>query len=111
MTQTGRFWQRGLLAALLAVSVSAHPQEMVDVRIENYRFNPPEISIRVGDSVRWGNHEKRTSHSVILPIAGVPESERLFPDESWIYRFERAGRYEYHCGPHPEMTGVILVTQ
>lgn len=94
---------------LALFSLTAHAQGTVDVRIENYRFNPPEISIRVGDTVRWSNHEKRTSHSVILPIAGVPESERMFPDESWSYRFERAGRYEYHCGPHPEMTGVIHV--
>lgn len=92
---------------LLVAAVQA--QEVVNVRIENYRFNPPEVSIRVGDTVRWSNHEKRTSHSVILPIDGVPESERMFPDDSWSYRFERPGRYEYHCGPHPEMTGVIRV--
>ena len=98
-----------LLAALLAASANA--QQMLDVRIENYRFNPPEVSVRVGDIVRWSNHEKRTSHSVVLPIAGVPESERLFPDENWAYRFERAGRYEYHCGPHPEMKGVVLVAE
>ena len=101
--------QKGAPALLALFSLTAQAQSIVDVRIENYRFNPPEISIRVGDTVRWSNHEKRTSHSVILPINGVPESERMFPDESWSYRFERAGRYEYHCGPHPEMTGVIRV--
>jgi len=97
------------LALSALFSLAANGQETVDVRIESYRFNPPQISIRIGDSVRWENHEKRTSHSVILPISGVPESDRLFPGESWSYRFEQAGRYEYHCGPHPEMTGVILV--
>lgn len=101
--------QQGVLALSALLAAGANAQEVVDVRIENYRFNPPEVSIHVGDTVRWSNHEKRTSHSVILPIGGVPESERMFPDESWSYRFERAGHYEYHCGPHPEMTGVIHV--
>ena len=91
-------WSRppGVLALSVLLAAGANAQEVVDVRIENYRFNPPEVAIHVGDTVR-------------LPIGGVPESERMFPDESWSYRFERAGRYEYHCGPHPEMTGVIRV--
>jgi plastocyanin len=33
----------------------------------------------------------------------------MFPDESWPRRFDKAGRYEYHCGPHPEMKGSIVV--
>jgi plastocyanin len=109
MMHAGWSWQKGALALPVLLSIAAQAQDAYTVRIENYRFTPPEVSIRVGDTVRWNNHEKRTSHSVILPIAGVPESERMFPDDSWSYRFDQAGRYEYHCGPHPEMTGVIRV--
>lgn len=109
MKRTGWQMQKGALALLALFSLSVNAQQLVDVRIENSRFDPAEISIRVGDLVRWTNHEKRTSHSVILPIAGVAESDRMLPEESWAYRFEQAGRYEYHCGPHPEMKGVIRV--
>jgi plastocyanin len=35
----------------------------------------------------------------------------MFPEESWERRFEKAGRYEYHCGPHPEMKGLIVVSE
>lgn len=107
MMHTGWKSRQRALAWSALFSIAAYGQETVDVRIESYRFTPAEISIRAGDSVRWTNHEKRTSHSVILP--GVPESERMFPDENWTYRFDKAGRYEYRCGPHPEMIGVILV--
>lgn len=101
-------WAPVLLAL---VSVLALAEQTVEVRIEKYAFTPQAVSIRVGDSVTWVNREKRTSHSIILPIAGVSESERLFPDERWTYRFEQPGRYDYHCGPHPEMKGLVVVSE
>lgn len=97
---------------LLALfSISALAQTLVEIRIEGYKFIPSEVSVRAGDSVRWINREKRTSHSVVFPAEGGLESERLFPEESWERRFEKAGRYEYHCGPHPEMKGLIVVSE
>jgi plastocyanin len=95
--------------ALLSFSVLA--ENVIDVQIADYKYQPAEISIKVGDSVRWTNHEKRTSHSVLFPAEGGLESERMFPDESWLRRFDRSGRYAYRCGPHPEMEGVVLVAE
>ena len=96
-----------LLLALFSFSVWAEP--VAEVRIEGYRYLPAEITIKAGESVRWINHEKRTSHSIVFPAEGGLESERLFPLESWQRRFEKPGRYDYHCGPHPEMKGVVVV--
>lgn len=91
-----------LSAALLARAAPA----LHEVSIRDMRFDPAELRIRVGDSVRWTNHEKRTSHSVLFP--GL-ESERLLPDESWQRRFDAPGRFPYACGPHPEMQGLVIV--
>ena len=91
----------------MPLSLSAH--QTVDVIIQNYRFEPAEVRIRSGDTVRWTNQEKRTSHSVLFPAENGLESERLFPDESWQRQFPKAGRYDYTCGPHPEMKGVVIV--
>lgn len=102
---------RGAPVLLALFSISALAQTLVEIRIEGYKFIPSEVSIRAGDSVRWINREKRTSHSVVFPAEGGLESERLFPEESWERRFEKAGRYEYHCGPHPEMKGLIVVSE
>lgn len=96
---------------LALFSFGALAEQLVDVRIEGYQYQPAEVTIRVGDSVRWTNHEKRTSHSVLFPRDGGLESERLFPQESWQRRFEKPGRYDYHCGPHPEMKGVVVVSE
>lgn len=97
-----------LLLAL--VSFSAFAQTTVEVVIENYQYSPAEVRIRSGDTVRWINREKRTSHSVVFPGEGGVESERLFPDETWQRTFSRPGTYSYNCGPHPEMKGLILVS-
>ena len=94
---------------LALFSFVAQAEQLVEVRIEGYKFQPAEVTIRVGDSVRWTNDEKRTSHSVLFPREGGLESERMFPQESWQRRFEKPGRYDYHCGPHPEMKGVVVV--
>lgn len=83
--------------------------QVVDVAIRDYKFDPVETVVKRGTTVRWTNHEKRTSHSVLLP-APVGESERMFPGESWQHRFEAPGSYAYTCGPHPEMRGVVVVT-
>jgi len=96
-------------AVLALVSYTALAGQMVEVSIEKYLFTPPEVSIRAGDTVKWVNREKRTSHSVVFPQEGGRESERMFPDESWERQFTQPGRYPYTCGPHPEMKGVIIV--
>lgn len=100
------------MSAILAlVSFSALAEQTVEVNIEKYTFTPQEINIRVGDTVKWVNREKRTSHSVIFPQEGGRESERFFPDESWQRQFTQPGNYPYHCGPHPEMKGLVVVSE
>ena len=106
---SGRVLQRAILVAITAFSLSAYAQKTVEVVIQDYRFQPQELQIKVGDTVKWINKEKRTSHSVVLPVDQGGESERFFPDESWQRRFDAPGRYTYRCGPHPEMSGVIDV--
>lgn len=96
------------ILALVALSVSA---ETVTVDIQNYTYMPAEAKIRPGDTVRWVNKEKRTSHSILFPAEGGMESERIFPDETWQRTFDKAGTYPYTCGPHPEMKGSVVVAE
>jgi plastocyanin len=98
------------LLALVAGMGAARAAETVEVAVENRKFVPAEIRVKVGDTVKWVNREKRDNHSVWFREAGIEESERFFPGESWQYTFDKPGRYPYICGPHPEMTGVVEVT-
>lgn len=98
----------GLGFALSALPPAAtRAAEVVEVRIVEYKFVPETLTVKPGTTVKWVNQEKRTSHSIIFE--DLPESERLFPGESWQRTFEQSGAYPYTCGPHPEMHAVIEV--
>jgi len=86
-------------------------QQTVEVTIQDYKFRPSEVRIHAGDTVKWINREKRTSHSVLFPADNGLESERMFPQEFWQRTFDKPGTYEYTCGPHPEMKGRIEVVE
>ena len=85
--------------------------ETVDVRIVGNAFVPAELTIKAGTTIKWTNHEKRVSHSVVFLGQGGVESERFFPGESWSRTFDRPGNYPYTCEPHPEMLARIVVIE
>ncbi|MBI5256308.1 MAG: cupredoxin domain-containing protein [Burkholderiales bacterium] len=93
-----------------AASAATGNGPVAEVLILDYKFTPPVLTVRAGTTVRWLNQEKRTTHSVQFTHPPAPEGERMFPGESWLRRFDTPGRYEYTCGPHPEMKGRIDVT-
>ena len=96
-------------AVLALVSFVAGADETVAVDIQGYKYVPAEVTIRVGDTVKWTNREKRTSHSVLFPAEGGRESDRMFPGESWQRVFKEPGTFAYRCGPHEEMRGNVVV--
>ena len=87
--------------------------KVVIVKTYKYTFCPPQVTVKVGSTVRWINVDKRTSHSVWLKESGVAESERFFPEETFEFTFLSPGTFPYLCGPHwkdDDMRGVVLVT-
>lgn len=97
----------GLLAALVPLHL-AHAGT-VEVRIEKMKFVPAEVRVKAGDTVVWKSHEKRGYHTVWFKGEGLGESEPMFHNESWQRKFEKQGEHPYECGPHPEMTGRVIV--
>ena len=94
----------GLISPALADGEKVH-----QIDIKKYSFAPYEIKVKVGERVRWANREKRQYHSVWFEESGEEESEYFFPDESYERVFDKPGVFPYRCGPHKEMTGVIIV--
>ncbi len=84
------------------------PEEGVtDVAIQNLAFAPKEVTIKVGERVRWTNLETllvlhtTTSGDPADGNAGdVWDSGDLPPGESFIFQFEEAGEFEYFCIHH-----------
>jgi len=106
-------WQSILLALLLAVfgqEVFADGDENL-VIIKGFKFITQEITVKRGATVRWENREKRQYHSVWFEALDEEEPDYIFPDESYERDFPDVGSFPYRCGPHPEMTGVVHVTE
>ena len=104
-----------LLVFLLTVfpqSVFAGGDEDLLVIIKDFKFIPQKITIKQGQTLRWENREKRQYHSVWFEALGEEEPEDyLFPDDAYQREFQQTGSFPYHCGPHPEMTGIVHVIQ
>jgi plastocyanin len=80
------------------------------ISIKTFLYQPAHFQIKPGDTVRWINAEKRQYHNVWFESLGEPEPPYFFPGEFYERRFDTAGTFPYHCGPHPQMTGSVVVT-
>jgi len=99
----------GLRLAITAVMFSsiarAHCEETT-VTIDNFTFAPPELTVKVGTTVTWKNHDD-IPHTIVS--AGKFRSKALDTDDSYSFTFTTAGAYAYFCSLHPHMTGTIKV--
>ena len=102
-----------VLAASIACSGPAFA-ETHDVTVRNFRFEPNDLTIQAGDTVRWTNVEG---------FHDVTEDSFAWASESgigWVFEltFETTGEILYHCTVHSgpgqpiqtSMNGRIAVT-
>ena len=86
---------------------------VANVVIANYEFGPSTATVRAGTTVRWTNMD-HVAHSVMMGAhddsAGGMDSGLLGHMATFAYTFQEPGTYEYHCDPHPYMTGIVIVT-
>ena len=105
--------QSAVLLLMLAIAshVSAGSDEP-KIIIKDYKFVPQKITIKRGQTLIWENQEKRQYHSVWFKALGEEEpADYLFPEDTYERVFEETGSFPYRCGPHPEMTGTVHVTE
>jgi len=123
--------------ALLLLVVSCAPQAVRadEVRIfddpakpeKEWGYDPAWIRVPVGTTVTFTNagvvyHTVTSSEGrVIIPLptsAGASPAAASFgrafdvgasPAERVTIHFDTVGRFEYHCGVHPDMRGVVEV--
>ena len=104
---TGRIARLALAATLLAAFAGA-PARAADtaVKISNFTFNPPQITVKAGTTVTWTN-EDDIPHTIVSPPA--IRSKALDSEDKFSFTFTTPGSYKYFCGLHPHMTGTIVV--
>ena len=101
-----------LALALVSPGLVAGDDDAKIVVIKDFKFVPQHITIRKGQTITWENREKRQFHSVWFEALGEDEPEDyLFSEDTYERTFPEAGKFPYRCGPHPEMTGSVTVTE
>lgn len=77
------------------------------ITIDNFTFTPPELTVAVGTTVKWVNHDD-IPHSVVDGNKAF-RSKALDTDDAYSFTFASAGTFSYFCGLHPHMQGKIVV--
>ncbi|MEO8233060.1 MAG: hypothetical protein ABI638_12315, partial [Ignavibacteriota bacterium] len=107
-----RVCQHLIITILLLFGQNVFTQTLHPVQVNNFSFTPSQLTIIVGDTVRWTNISGL--HSVIADdssfTSGPPSSSH------WVYDFvfNTVGTYPYYCKQHGGpggvgMSGVITV--
>ena len=97
-----------LLLASPRVTANDQPSApTAEVKIDNFVFGPQTVTILVGTTVTWTNHDD-IPHTVVS-TDGVFKSKVRDTDEKFSYTFTKPGTYPYYCSVHPKMTGTVVV--
>ncbi|MEH6951115.1 plastocyanin/azurin family copper-binding protein [Nitrobacter sp. NHB1] len=94
------------VAAVMASQITAAHCEEVSVTIDNFTFEPAQLTVKVGTTVTWTNRDD-IPHTVVS--AGQFRSKALDTDDKYSFTFTGAGNYTYFCSLHPHMVGTIKV--
>ncbi len=99
----------GALAGLVAAALATSPVRAaeIEVKIDNFTFNPQRITVKAGDTVTWINHDD-IPHTVTSKTL-VFRSKAMDTDDKFSFTFATPGTYLYFCALHPMMTGSIVV--
>ena len=108
MTVAGTASQaRGQNGSGQLVPTAAGPEAASEVGINNYAFSPVPLTVKVGTTVTWINHDD-DAHTVDS-AQGKFKSGVLSKDDKFEYHFTEAGEYPIVCRFHAKMTGKIIV--
>ena len=77
------------------------------VTIDNFTFSPKDLTVAVGTTVKWVNHDD-IPHLVVNKDKAF-RSKALDTDDSFSHTFASAGTFDYFCALHPHMVGKVIV--
>ncbi len=94
---------------------SASTDPAAKVVVEGHVFDPPEVHVKVGQTVRWV--WVSGSHNVVSGTSCTPDgkftsgSSELGPGSQFDHAFDAPGTFPYYCDPHcgVGMIGKVVV--
>ena len=98
----------GALLALGTVAAQdATKKDANEITIDNFTFTPKELTVPVGTTVKWLNHDD-IPHTIVEKKTTF-RSKALDTDDSYSFTFTSVGTFDYFCGLHPHMVGQVIV--
>jgi plastocyanin len=100
------------MAAMLISAPAASAQDEMTVSIQDFFFDPGQLTVTPGTTVTWVN-EGEAPHTVTSTDGKELDSATLQPGDTYSFTFkdDDAGEtYAYQCTIHPEMTASVNVS-
>src|ERR687893_3241076 len=90
-----------------AESTAPAPNSTTTVDISNHAFNPAQLNVAPGTTVRFVNNDPEP-HTATADN-GLFDTGILQPGSSFEVLLDGSGTVTYHCELHPDMQGSIVV--
>src|SRR5215212_1269285 len=100
------------LAAMLISAPAAPAQDEMTVSIQDFFFDPDQLTVAPGTTVTWVN-EGEAPHTVTSTDGKELDSATLQPGDTYSFTFkdDDAGEtYAYQCTIHPQMMASVTVS-
>jgi plastocyanin len=94
------------MAAPSAPTRAASPA-LAQVLVNDFMFQPTSLTVPAGTTVTWTN--KDDEPHTVRSDTGLFGSGAMDTNESFSFKFEKAGTYHFTCSIHPRMVGTIIV--
>ncbi|TSE01699.1 amidase [Skermania sp. ID1734] len=92
-----------------ATTASAGTAAGMKVQIDNFMFSPATLTVPVGTTVTWTNHDEEP-HTVVA-TDGSFRSTALGSGATFAFTFTTTGNFDYVCSIHPFMHGTVVVVK
>ena len=96
-----------MLGTISAITRAAPAPASALVRIDNFTFKDPVVTVKAGTTITWTNGDD-IPHTVVAKD-GAFKSKVLDTGDHFSFTFAKPGQFGYYCSLHPHMTGTIIV--
>ena len=82
----------GVIILLVAVAMESPVRASdIEVKIDNFTFNPKQVTVKAGDTITWVNHDD-IPHTVASQTQAF-RSKALDTDDKFSFTFATPGRH------------------
>jgi plastocyanin len=93
-----------------STAADASAAKTVGIDMKNTAFEPNQVTVKVGQTVRWENYDG-FDHNVVATEGETFKSDNFGKGGEYKYTVDKPGTIKYVCTLHPGMEGTITVTQ